>query len=347
VSVVGDFNAWRPGVSPLASRGNSGIWEGFVPGLQQGALYKYALRPRGGQRWLEKADPYAFASELRPKTASIVWDLSAYDWHDGAWVAERAKRQAFDAPISIYEVHLGSWKRNPETDGFLSYRDLAEQLSEYCQRLGYTHLELLPISEHPLDASWGYQTLGYYAPTSRFGTPDEFRAFVDILHQGGIGILVDWVPGHFPYDPHGLATFDGTALDEHTDPRQGWHPDWGIKIFNYGRHEVRSFLVSNALFWLEEYHLDGLRVDAVASMLYLDYGRREGEWIPNQYGGRENLEAIDFLRRMNEVVHTECPGVLTVAEESTAWPMVTRPPYMGGLGFSLKWNMGWMNDTLG
>jgi len=347
VAVIGDFNGWQPGATPLRSRGSSGIWEGFVPQLSQGALYKYALHPRGRSDWLEKADPYGFAAEVRPRSASVVWDLNRYEWNDAAWLAERAARQAFDAPISVYEVHLGSWKRVPETNEFLGYRDLAHQLAEYCQQMGYTHLELMPITEHPFDGSWGYQSLGYYAPTSRFGTPDDFKYFVDTLHQSGIGVLVDWVPGHFPYDPHGLAMFDGTALYEHSDPRQAWHPDWGTKIFNYGRHEVRSFLISNALFWLEEYHLDGLRVDAVASMLYLDYARREGEWVPNEYGGRENLEAIDFLRRMNEVVHTECPGVLTIAEESTSWPMVSRPPYMGGLGFSLKWNMGWMNDTLG
>jgi 1,4-alpha-glucan branching enzyme len=347
VSVIGDFNGWQPATTWLESRDSSGIWEGFVPGLGQGALYKYAVRPRGSGHWLEKSDPFGFAAELRPKTASIVWDLSTYRWQDDAWLAERAHRQALDAPMSIYEVHLGSWKRAPEDNGFLNYHDLAEQLVAHCTQLGYTHVELLPISEHPLDLSWGYQTIGYFAPTSRFGSPDDFKAFVDTLHRAGIGVLMDWVPGHFPYDPHGLATFDGTALYEHADPRQGWHPDWGTKVFNYGRHEVRSFLLSNALFWFEEYHLDGLRVDAVASMLYLDYGRRDGEWIPNQYGGRENLAAIDLLRRINEVVHTECPGVLTIAEESTAWPMVSRPPHMGGLGFSLKWNMGWMNDTLG
>jgi 1,4-alpha-glucan branching enzyme len=275
----------------------------------------------------------------------MVWDLSRYAWHDDEWIAQRRQAQALDAPISIYEVHLGSWKRLPE-NAFLNYRDLGRELAEYCQTMGYTHVELLPVSEHPLDASWGYQTVGYFAPTSRFGSPDDFRAFVDTLHQAGIGVLLDWVPAHFPRDGHGLANFDGTALFEHADPRQGEHPDWGTKIFNYGRNEVRGFLISNAVYWVEQYHIDGLRVDAVASMLYLDYSREAGQWVPNQYGGRENLDAISFLQRMNEVVHTECPGVLTIAEESTAWPQVTRPPYMGGLGFSLKWNMGWMHDTL-
>ncbi len=346
VSVIGEFNSWDPEKTALNARSSSGIWEGFVPEIGQGALYKYSIRPKFSTKRIDKADPYGFAAELRPSTASVVWDISTYQWQDQDWVSKRTQHQAFDAPISIYEVHLGSWKRVPDTQGFLTYRDLAHQLAEYCQSMGYTHVELLPISEHPFDPSWGYQTVGYYAPTRRFGTPDDFKAFVDILHQAGIGVLLDWVPAHFPRDPHGLASFDGSALYEHSDPRQGEHPDWGTKIFNYGRHEVRSFLISNALFWIDEYHIDGLRVDAVASMLYLDYSRNAGEWVPNQYGGRENLEAISFLQRMNEVVHSECPGVLTVAEESTAWPQVTRPPYMGGLGFSFKWNMGWMHDTL-
>ncbi len=346
VSVIGDFNDWNPHAHSMQWRGTSGAAEVFVPGVGPGAVYKFSIQPRQGGPRLDKADPYGFASEVRPRTGSMVWDLGRYQWRDQDWLAQRQRRQSFDAPISIYEVHLGSWKRVPETNGFLTYRDLAHQLAEHCTRLGFTHVELLPISEHPLDASWGYQTVGYYAPTSRFGNPDDFRAFVDILHQADIGILLDWVPAHFPRDPHGLANFDGSALYEHDDPRQGEHPDWGTKIFNFSRNEVRSFLISNGLFWLEEYHLDGLRVDAVASMLYLDYSRREGEWIPNRYGGRENLDAISFLQRVNEVVHTECPGVLTVAEESTAWPQVTRPPYMGGLGFSMKWNMGWMHDTL-
>jgi 1,4-alpha-glucan branching enzyme len=346
VSVIGDFNNWDPLATALQPRASSGIWEGVVRGVGSGATYKYSIRPRGRTERTEKADPFAFAAELRPRSASRVWDLGQYTWNDAAWLNERGRRQALDAPISIYEVHLGSWKRVPDTGDFLGYRDLAQQLAEYCTRMGYTHVELLPISEHPLDQSWGYQTIGYFAPTSRFGTPDDFKAFVDILHRANIGVLVDWVPSHFPRDPHGLAYYDGSALFEHADPRQGQHPDWGTQVFNYGRHEVRSFLLSNALFWLDEYHVDGLRVDAVASMLYLDYGRHDGEWVPNQFGGKENLEAVDFLRSMNEVVHTERPGILTIAEESTSWPMVSRPPYMGGLGFSLKWNMGWMNDTL-
>ncbi|MBV9545709.1 MAG: 1,4-alpha-glucan branching protein GlgB, partial [Chloroflexi bacterium] len=346
VSVIGDFNKWDWQATPLQPRASSGIWEGFVPRIGPGALYKYSIKPRFSWQRIEKADPYGFAAELRPNTGSVVWDLSQYEWHDDEWLRQRRERQSLDAPISIYEVHLGSWKRVPETNGFLTYKELARQLAEYCQMMGYTHVELLPISEHPLDASWGYQTVGYYAPTSRFGNPDDFKAFVDILHQAGIGVILDWVPAHFPNDPHGLASFDGTALYEHADPRQGEHPDWGTKIFNYGRNEVRSFLLSNAVFWVDEYHVDGLRVDAVASMLYLDYSREAGQWVPNRYGGRENLDAISFLQRMNEVVHTERPGVLTVAEESTAWEKVSRPPYMGGLGFSLKWNMGWMHDTL-
>src|ERR1700716_4139729 len=346
VSVIGEFNNWDPKATPLRNRASSGIWEGYVPGIGQGALYKYSIKPRFSASRIDKADPFGFAAELRPRTGSMVWDLEKYAWADQEWIDRRSERQAFTAPISIYEVHLGSWKRVPDTQGFLTYTDLAHQLAEYCQMMGYTHVELMPISEHPFDPSWGYQTVGYYAPTARFGTPDDFKAFVDILHQAGIGILLDWVPAHFPRDPHGLASFDGSALYEHADPRQGEHPDWGTKIFNYGRTEVRSFLISNAVFWVEQYHIDGLRVDAVASMLYLDYSREAGQWVPNQYGGRENLGAISFLQKMNEVVHTECPGVLTIAEESTAWPQVTRPPYMGGLGFSLKWNMGWMHDTL-
>jgi 1,4-alpha-glucan branching enzyme len=346
VSVIGEFNKWNPEATPLHPRGSSGIWQGFVPGIGQGTIYKYSIKPRFSKNRIDKADPFGFAAELRPRTGSMVWDLERYQWQDKDWTDRRSEHQAFAAPISIYEVHLGSWKRVPESQGFLTYTDLAHQLAEYCQMMGYTHVELLPISEHPFDLSWGYQTVGYYAPTSRFGSPDDFKAFVDILHQAGIGVLLDWVPAHFPRDPHGLANFDGSALFEHADPRQGEHPDWGTKIFNYDRHEVRSFLISNAVFWVEQYHIDGLRVDAVASMLYLDYSREPGQWVPNQYGGRENLGAISFLQKMNEVVHTECPGVLTIAEESTAWPQVTRPPYMGGLGFSLKWNMGWMHDTL-
>jgi 1,4-alpha-glucan branching enzyme len=346
VSVIGEFNNWDFETTPLQQRSSSGIWEGFVPGIGQGTLYKYSIKPRFSSKRIDKADPYGYAAELRPRTASIVWDLGNYAWRDQEWRDHRGERQALQAPLSIYEVHLGSWRRNPDTQDFLSYHDLAQQLAEYCQTMGYTHVQLMPITEHPFDLSWGYQTVGYYAPTSRFGTPDDFKAFVDVLHQAGLGVLLDWVPAHFPRDPHGLANFDGTALYEHADPRQGEHPDWGTKIFNYGRNEVRTFLISNAVFWVEEYHIDGLRVDAVASMLYLDYSREPGQWIPNRYGGRENLEAISFLQRMNEVVHTESPGVLTIAEESTDYSQVTRPPYMGGLGFSLKWNMGWMHDTL-
>ncbi|MEZ4610098.1 MAG: 1,4-alpha-glucan branching protein GlgB [Caldilineaceae bacterium] len=290
--------------------------------------------------------PYGFYAELRLSTDSRVWDIDKYTWHDEAWMAERPAHQRLDQPINVYEVHLGSWRRVPEDDGFLNYRDLAHQLVEYAVQMNYTHIELLPITEHPFDGSWGYQTTGYFAPTSRFGNPDDFMYFVDYCHQHNIGVILDWVPAHFPKDAHGLAFFDGTHLYEHSDPRQGEHRDWGTKIFNFGRNEVRNFLLSSALFWLEKYHLDGLRVDAVASMLYLDYSRESDEWVPNRYGGRENLEAIDFIRRFNEHVHERCPGALTIAEESTAWPMVTKPTYTGGLGFDLKWNMGWMHDTL-
>ncbi|MCL6647074.1 MAG: 1,4-alpha-glucan branching protein GlgB [Chloroflexi bacterium] len=345
VSVIGDFNRWNPIAHPMQHVGQSGLWELFLPGIAVGERYKYSILPRDTPWSLEKADPYAFWSEVRPRTASIVYDLRGYEWHDAAWMAARSRRQALDAPLAIYEVHLGSWRRR--ADGtFLSYRELAHLLVEHVKRLGYTHVELLPIAEHPLDASWGYQVTGYYAPTSRFGTPHDFMYFVDYLHQHGIGVILDWVPGHFPRDGHGLAWFDGTHLYEHADPRRGEHPDWGTLIFNYGRNEVRSFLLSNAVYWLREYHLDGLRVDAVASMLYLDYSRKAGEWVPNQYGGRENLEAIAFLKMFNEVVHGEFPGAITVAEESTAWPLVSRPTYAGGLGFTYKWNMGWMHDTL-
>src|SRR3979411_3259907 len=346
VSVIGEFNKWDPEATPLHPRGSSGIWQGFVPGIRQGTLYKYSIKPRFSKNRIDKADPFGFAAELRPRTASVVWDITKYKWQDKAWIDRRSEHQAFTAPISIYEVHLGSWKRVPDTQGFLTYKDLAQQLAEYCQMMGYTHVELMPISEHPFDPSWGYQTVGYFAPTARFGSPDDFKSFVDILHQAGIGVLLDWVPAHFPRDPHGLANFDGSALYEHADPRQGEHPDWGTKIFNYGRHEVRSFLISNALFWVEQYHIDGLRVDAVASMLYLDYSRKAGEWIPNQYGGRENLEAISFLQRLNTLTHGEHPGSITAAEESTAWPGVSRPVHLGGLGFTYKWNMGWMHDLL-
>jgi len=346
VDVVGDFNGWQAGATPLVLRHDAGVWEGFVPGLAAGALYKYRIEPQNGPP-TERADPYGFAAETRPQTASKVADLSRYRWHDQAWLDARRQRDQLRAPLAIYEVHLGSWRRSQDRDrGWLDYRTLADQLVAYVTDMGYTHVELLPITEHPFDGSWGYQTVGYYAPTSRFGAPDDFRAFVDTLHQAGIGVLLDWVPAHFPHDAHGLGAFDGTHLYEHADPRQGRHPHWDTLVFNYGRSEVRNFLISNALFWLEQYHVDGLRVDAVASMLYLDYGRKDGEWVPNRFGGRENLEAIDFLRELNTVVHREHPGVIVAAEESTAWPMVSRPVYVGGLGFGFKWNMGWMHDVL-
>jgi 1,4-alpha-glucan branching enzyme len=347
VSVVGDFNYWTPGSHPLQPRGSSGVWAGFLPGIGAGTLYKYWISSRFNGYRVEKADPLGFAAEIRPRTASKVWDLSRYQWNDADWMAQRGKANAHSAPISIYEVHLGSWRRVPE-DGnrWLTYHEMATLLVDHVKRMGFTHVELLPISEHPLDASWGYQTVGYFAPTSRFGTPDDFRFLVDALHQAGIGVLLDWVPAHFPRDSHGLAYFDGTHLYEHDDPRKGEHTEWGTKIFNFGRNEVSNFLIANALFWLDKYHIDGLRVDAVASMLYLDYARKEGEWIPNQYGGRENLEAVAFLRRLNERVYGEFPDTVTMAEESTAWPMVSRPTYLGGLGFGIKWDMGWMHDTL-
>jgi 1,4-alpha-glucan branching enzyme len=342
VSVIGDWNEWDGRVHPMQKR--LGFWELFLPGLGEGAMYRFEIRTPFGQLFV-KSDPYEFFSEMRPQTASIVWDINKHTWNDQEWMSRRAQQQALDAPISIYECHLGSWRRDDE-NFYLSYSQLADQLIPYIKERGYTHIELLPVSEHPFDGSWGYQTTGYYAPTSRFGTPDDFQAFVDRCHQAGIGVILDWVPAHFPKDAHSLITFDGTALYEHADPRQGEHPDWGTLIFNYGRNEVRNFLLSNALFWLDRYHIDGFRVDAVSSMLYLDYGRKEGEWIPNQYGGRENIEAINFLRHFNWLVHSQYPGVLTIAEESTAWPGVSRPVDDGGLGFSLKWNMGWMHDTL-
>jgi 1,4-alpha-glucan branching enzyme len=345
MSVIGGFNGWDTRAYPMQHR-TGGIWELFIPNLPIGTAYKFSVKSRELDYETDKSDPYAFYSELRPNTASRIWPLDHYQWHDENWMAQRTARQALDQPINIYEVHLGSWKRVPEDNGFLSYRDLAEQLVAYAKEMGYTHLELLPITEHPFDGSWGYQTTGYFAPTSRFGSPSDFMAFVDHCHQHGIGVILDWVPAHFPRDVHGLAFFDGTHLYEHADPRMGEHRDWGTKIFNFGRNEVRNFLLSSALFWLKVYHLDGLRVDAVASMLYLDYSREPGDWVPNRYGGRENLDAIDFLRRFNELVHTEAPGALTYAEESTSWPMVTRPSYAGGLGFDLKWNMGWMHDML-
>jgi 1,4-alpha-glucan branching enzyme len=344
ISVVGDFNGWDPGAHPLRPKQQSGIWEGFIPGVGRGALYKYHVVSRGGGYRVDKADPFAFFCEPSPRTASVVWDL-AYEWGDRQWMAGRHRRNAQDGPISIYEVHLGSWMRG-EGNRHMSYVDLAAPLADYLNRMGFTHVELLPVMEHPFYGSWGYQTTGYFAPTSRFGTPQEFMSLVDHLHQEGLGVILDWVPSHFPNDEHSLALFDGTHLYEHADPRKGFHPDWNSLIFNYGRNEVRSFLLSSAMHWLSTYHADGLRVDAVASMLYLDYSRKEGEWIPNQFGGRENLEAIDFLRRMNQEVYREHPDTQTIAEESTAWPMVSRPTYVGGLGFGMKWDMGWMHDTL-
>jgi 1,4-alpha-glucan branching enzyme len=347
VYVMGEFNLWRDESHPLNSS-DSGIWTLFVPDLAEYTVYKYRIVAQSGESF-DKADPYGFAMEQRPRTASVVVDLDRYQWGDGDWVSRRAEQQALDRPMSIYEVHLSSWRKVPDEEWgtrYLSYRELADELIPYVVELGYTHIELLPIAEHPLDASWGYQVLGFYAPTSRFGTPEDLMYFIDQCHQHNLGVILDWVPAHFPKDGSGLNYFDGTHLYAHADPRQGEHQDWGTMIFNYGRSEVRAFLISNALFWLDKYHFDGLRVDAVASMLYLDYSREAGQWLPNQYGGRENLEAISFLRKMNEVVHGVFPGVLTIAEESTAWPMVSRPPYTGGLGFSLKWNMGWMHDTL-
>jgi len=345
IAVVGDFNMWDRRNHAMRKHIPSGVWELFIPGIGVGAHYKFAVKFRGGHV-VEKCDPYGFAAEVPPRTANIVTNLDTYQWNDADWVARRPERNALDAPMSLYEVHLGSWRRDPsQPDRWLSYRELAPQLADYCRQMGFTHVQLLPVSEHPFTGSWGYQTTGYYAATSRYGTPQDFMHFVDVLHQNGIGVVIDWVPAHYPKDDHGLRHFDGTALYEHADPRKGEHPDWGTMIFNYGRNEVRNFLLSNALFWLDKYHIDGLRVDAVASMLYLDYSRKEGEWEPNCFGGRENLEAIDFLKKFNEEVHLQYPGVLTIAEESTAWTGVSRPTYLGGLGFSLKWNMGWMNDT--
>lgn len=347
VSVIGDFNSWNNSSHVMQNKDYSGVWELFVPGVTEGELYKYHIVSSVGGYSVDKADPYGFAAELRPRTASKVWNVDKYKWHDLQWMSSRSERNNINAPISIYEVHLGSWMRCPEQGNrWLSYRELASILSAYVVKMGFTHVEFLPVSEHPFDASWGYQTVGYFAPTSRFGSPDDFKYLVDCLHQNGIGVILDWVPGHFPYDEHGIGFFDGTHLFEHSDPKQRVHPDWDTSIFNYGRHEVANFLISNALFWLEKYHIDGLRVDAVASMLYLDYSRKEGEWIPNPYGGRENIEAINFLRKFNEQVYSKFPGIITIAEESTAWPMVSRPTYVGGLGFGLKWDMGWMHDTL-
>lgn len=346
VSLIGDFNGWDRSVHPLSKLADSGIWQGFASGVRVGSAYKFHIVGPGGTYRADKADPFGFAHETPPKTASVISDL-AYQWQDDRWMDERGSRIGLDAAISIYEVHLGSWMRSPDhPDRWLGYRDLAPKLAEYAERIGFTHIELLPVMEHPFYGSWGYQTTGYYAPTSRFGSPQDFMFLIDYLHQHGIGVILDWVPSHFPSDEHGLAYFDGTHLYEHGDPRQGIHPDWNSSIFNYGRHEVRSFLLSNAFFWLDKYHIDGLRLDAVASMLYLDYSRKAGQWIPNKFGGRENLEAIDFLRQLNTAIYERYPDVQTIAEESTAWPMVSRPTYVGGLGFGLKWDMGFMHDTL-
>ncbi len=347
VSVVGDFNRWNGLCHLMTSRGASGLWELFIPDLPEGTLYKYEIRPRGHDAPVVKADPYAFASELRPRTASIVRDISTYTWHDDTWMTDRSTWNPLTAPLSIYEVHLGSWMRVPEDNNrWLTYQELAEKLIPYAKELGYTHLELMPVTEHPFDGSWGYQATGYFSATSRYGTPEHFMAFVDAAHQAGLGIIMDWAPAHFPDDPHGLALFDGTHLYDHADPRRGYHPHWHSRIFNYDRPEVRAFLINSALFWLDQYHIDGLRVDAVASMLYLDYGRKSGEWIPNEFGGNENLGAVAFIKELNIVVHRDYPGAITIAEESTAWPGVSRPIYTGGLGFTFKWNMGWMHDML-
>lgn len=345
VSVVGVFNGWDDRTHPMHLHQSGGVWELFIPGLQAGEIYKFDLRSHNQNYHGVKADPYGFSSEVRPKTASVVAELDTYEWHDQPWMSMRASKSLLDQQMSTYEVHLGSWRRRSDGD-YLSYRQLAETLVEYVKDLGYTHIELMPIAEHPLDASWGYQVTGYYAPTSRFGSPEDFMHFVDVCHQNGIGVIVDWVAAHFPKDGFGLSYFDGTHLYSHADSRRGEHPDWGTYIFNYGRNEVRNFLISNALFWLKKYHVDGLRVDAVSSMLYLDFGRESGNWLPNEHGGNENLEAITFLRQVNEVVHGEVPGAVTIAEESTSWPMVSRPVYVGGLGFTFKWNMGWMHDSL-
>ena len=344
VSVVGPFNNWDGRVNPMRTLGPSGIWELFIPDLGEGTLYKYEIKNIHGHVTL-KTDPYAYLYEVPPKNASVVWDNSKFKWSDSSWMDRRKKRDPLRSALSVYEVHIGSWKKKSAFEGY-SYRELAQPLAEYVKKMGFTHVEFLPVAEHAFYPSWGYQVTGFYAPTSRFGTPDDFQYLVNYLHEQDIGIIVDWVPAHFPRDDWALAHFDGTALYEHEDPRKGAHQDWGTLIFNFGRHEVRNFLIANALFWCERFHIDGLRVDAVASMLYLDYSRKEGEWIPNQFGGRENLEAVEFLRSFNHFVHVECPGVITIAEESTAWPQVTRPPYIGGLGFTFKWNMGWMHDTL-
>jgi 1,4-alpha-glucan branching enzyme len=346
VTVIGSFNGWNPHSHPLRARGSSGIWEGFVPGAGKGSVYKFHIVSHHHGHVVDKADPFGILHEKPPRTASVVWDLD-YQWADQEWMKTRQSKNALQAPISIYEVHLGSWMRVPEEHNRpLTYREMAPRLADHVRHMRFTHVQLLPVMEHPFYGSWGYQTTGYFAPTARYGTPQDFMYLVDYLHQQGIAVILDWVPSHFPSDEHGLAYFDGTHLFEHADTREGFHPDWKTLIFNYGRNEVRSFLLSSAMFWLDKYHADGLRVDAVASMLYRDYSRKEGEWLPNKYGGRENLEAIDFLRQMNQEVYKEYPGIQTIAEESTSWPMVSRPIYLGGLGFGLKWDMGWMHDTL-
>ena len=347
VSVVGDFNGWRSDAHLLMARtDDSGIWEGFIPGVARGAKYKYHLTSRHRNYQVEKTDPFAMHTETPPLTASVVWDLD-YQWGDKTWMQERGKANALNAPMSIYETHLGSWKRVPDEDNrSFRYSEHASQLTDYVRDMGFTHVEFLPVTEHPFYGSWGYQTTGYFAPTARYGAPQEFMQLVDHLHQGGISVILDWVPSHFPTDEHGLVYFDGTYLFEHADPKRGFHPEWKSSIFNYGRHEVRSILISSALFWIEKYHVDGLRVDAVASMLYLDYARKDGEWMPNEYGGKENIHAIQFLRDLNEAIYRDHPDTQTIAEESTSWPMVSRPIYLGGLGFGMKWNMGWMHDTL-
>jgi 1,4-alpha-glucan branching enzyme len=346
VSVIGDFNNWNSTSHPLERIGESGIWGGFLPEVKAGFCYKYHIAAKNNNYTVNKCDPFAFTCEIAPKSAAVTWDL-AYQWNDTEWMANRAAKFAHNAPVSIYEMHLGSWMRTDVPPHLsLSYRDAAPRLADYCVKMGFTHVEFLPLTEHPYYGSWGYQVTGYFAPTSRYGTPQDLMYLIDTLHSAGIGVIMDWVPSHFATDEFGLGYFDGTHLFEHADPKQGYHPDWGSYVFNYGRHEVRSFLLSSALFWLDKYHIDGLRVDAVASMLYLDYSRKQGDWVPNKYGGKENIEAIQFLRRFNEEVYEHYPDVQTIAEESTSWPMVSRPTYVGGLGFGFKWDMGWMHDTL-
>jgi 1,4-alpha-glucan branching enzyme len=346
VSVVGHFNSWNGTDHPMSPIGSSGVWALFIPGIGRGELYKYEIKTKSNDL-LIKSDPYAYYTEMRPGTASIVFDLDCYEWQDEEWIRQRDSGSTFAKPVSIYEVHLGSWARSEDgNNNFLLYEEYAERLVSYVVDMGYTHIELMPVAEHPLDDSWGYQVTGYYSVTSRYGRPEEFMYLVDECHRHGLGVIMDWVPAHFPKDSHGLARFDGTALYEHQDPRRGEHPDWGTLIFNYNRHEVRNFLVSNAVFWFEKYHIDGIRVDAVASMLYLDYGRKKGEWIPNKWGGNQNPEAVTFLRQLNSTVYNYFPGIMMIAEESTSWPMMTKPPFTGGLGFTYKWNMGWMNDYL-